>query len=82
MVELSNVTGGQETATRRCAEVASAGSRLAPPGEQEWELGGVWGLGTTRSLGKLEEFMEVDFTSRSIQPRALTGGLNYDAFVK
>jgi hypothetical protein len=52
---------------------------LAPPGEDDWGVGRMWGLGTVRSLEQLQEHMGVDFRKRSIVSSwALTGGIGSD----
>lgn len=44
-----------------------------------WMLGGVWGLGTVRSLAALEAHLGVSFATRQMETWAHTGGLPTDA---
>lgn len=50
--------------------------------EQDWAVGGVWGLGTVRSLQQLHEHLGVDFAARKVLPRAVWGGQRPEAFLE
>lgn len=57
----------------------AAGSPL--PDEAAWAVGGVWGLGTVRSLQALWEACGVDFGARVVSEHAQRGGLPAEAFL-
>ena len=61
-------------------QAGSRGSLLSPPEHADWEMGGVWGIGTVRSLEQLEEYMGICFATKRIQPWAALGGLSREAF--
>jgi hypothetical protein len=50
------------------------------PTEDEWAVGGVWGLGTARTLHVFEQQAGVSFDSRTLQQHTMYGGQPTDAF--
>lgn len=50
------------------------------PSEADWGVGGVWGLGTARSVAQFEQLAGVSFQHKTIEPRALYGGQPVEAF--
>lgn len=55
--------------------VSSAGSwhPAKPAADSDWSLGGVWGLGTARSLQEYEKMAGVCFQKKTLEARALHG---------
>lgn len=57
------------------ADVGTTWHRAQPATAQDWAVGGVWGLGTARSLKLYEQQAGVCFGSRSIDVRPLPDGV-------
>jgi hypothetical protein len=49
---------------------------------QNWAVGGIWGLGTVRTVKQFEQQTGVSFLQRNLQARALYGGQSRDAFAE
>ena len=54
--------------------------RSKPPAQADWGLGGIWGLGTSRSVQQFEQQAGVSFARKTLEQRALCGGQPEDAF--
>ncbi len=54
---------------------------MAEFADAAWRPGGVWGLGTQRSLAGLQAHCGVGFAQRAVLPRGLWGGLAQQDFL-
>jgi hypothetical protein len=77
----SGQQGGPEGGCPATAQECAAGTApcrvaaaAAPPAEAEWQLGGVWGLGTQRSLQAFWGHCGVDFAGRAVSDKGAWGG--------
>eukprot|EP00882_Tetradesmus_deserticola_P028893 GHRQ01032214.1.p2 GENE.GHRQ01032214.1~~GHRQ01032214.1.p2 ORF type:complete len:141 (+),score=34.11 GHRQ01032214.1:665-1087(+) len=52
-----------------------------PPTAADWAPGGIWGLGTVKTLQEFGKVCGVDFTEKRIEQRALYGGQDPSMFV-
>lgn len=71
----ANGACGVKTASQQPVHVAQQ------PGEADWEVGGVWGLGTAVTLEEWEHQLGISFRAQHIGEKALYGGLEPDAFM-
>ncbi|KAL6752717.1 hypothetical protein V8C86DRAFT_567059 [Haematococcus lacustris] len=62
--------GGAEGQQGRGGVGVTAGGQSAPPG---WQVGGMWGLGTVRSLAQLEEHLGVCFAAQTVSESPYPG---------
>ncbi len=74
-------SGGGGTAPGGAGVRVGAGRGGGGSVEEDWAVGGVWGLGTVRSLQQLQEHLGVDFAAREVLPRAVWGGQRLEAFL-
>jgi hypothetical protein len=61
---------------------ATLGHPSQPPTAVDWAPGGIWGLGTCKTLQWFEGSCGVNFKQKRIERRALFGGQDPDAFLE
>ena len=75
-------TGASPGYEREPASQASHIKHLGqPPHAADWAPGGIWGLGTSRTMQWFEDSCGVKFKKKLIEQRALFGGQDPGVFV-